>query len=529
MNWLLVSPVLIPLATMVLGILLRSRPRLVAAASVAGATGLLVAGLQLVSLAAQDVILAGQLGGWPAPYGITVVIDRLSAAMVAITGVVGLATVLYGLVREGDPAVLRNFHLFVHGLLAGVSGSFITGDVFNLYVWFEVLLMGSFALMALGGGPRRMSGTMIYMALNLVATFVFLLAAGLVYGSTGTLNMGELALLFRGGHAPAAATLAVVLMLVSFSVKAALFPVFGWLPASYHVAWTPVSAMFAGLLTKVGVYTLIRMVTLLWPEYGTAHYVLLWVACATMLVGVLGAAAQNEIRRILSFHIVSQVGYMILGLALASPLAIAGAVFYVIHHIIVKANLFFVGGLAARITGSERLAAMGGVYARAPFLALVFAIPALSLAGIPPLSGFWAKFFLVKASLDGGFWWAAAVALVTGILTLLSMSKIWNEAFLKPHPEGDDAVRPAAGAPWAMGVVAGLALLTVMIGFGAGPVLDYAVAAAEQLAEPAAHFGMITGGWEMVGWGAQGGALSGVGEAAAWATQTGVSPGMGGP
>jgi multicomponent Na+:H+ antiporter subunit D len=231
------------------------------------------------------------------------------------------------------------------------------------------------------------------------------------------------------------------------------------------------------------------------------------VACATMLVGVLGAVAQNEIRRILSFHIVSQVGYMVLGLALASPLAIAGAVFYVIHHIIVKANLFFVGGLAARITGSERLSAMGGVYARAPYLALVFAIPALSLAGIPPLSGFWAKFFLVKASLDGGFWWAAAVALVTGILTLLSMSKIWNEAFLKAHPEGEEAVRPPAGDPWAMWVVAGLALLTVMIGFGAGPVLDYAVAAAEQLAEPTAHFGAFVG----------------------WVGEAGVLPGRGGP
>lgn len=492
MNILTVAPVVVPLATLLVGVAFRPHHAIVKAISVVGAVVLLLVGLRLVALAGNDVVLAGQMGGWQAPYGITVVIDRLSAAMVAITGVIGLAAVLYGMVREGDPDVLRNFHLFVHGLLAGVCGAFITADVFNLYVWFEVLLIGSFALIALGGGRRRLAGTMTYLVLNLFATLVFLLSAGLVYSATGTLNMGELGLIFRAGEAPPAAALAVLMMLLSFAIKAALFPVFGWLPASYHVAWAPVSALFAGLLTKVGVYALIRLVTLLWPEYGDVHEVLLWVACATMLVGVLGAAAQNEVRRILSFHIVSQVGYMILGLALASPLAIAGAIFYLIHHIVVKANLFFIGGLAAKLTGSERLAAMGGLYAKTPWLALLFAIPALSLAGIPPLSGFWAKFVLVKASLADGFWWAAGVALLTGIFTLLSMSKIWNETFLKAHPKGEQGIVPIGGMRWAWWAISALALITVLIGLGAGPVMDYAIAAAGQLAEPAAYFEAIT-------------------------------------
>lgn len=492
MNALVVAPVVVPLLTLLIGIVLRPRHGYVKVVSVIGAGLLVLTGGILVMLAGDDVPLAAQLGGWQAPYGISVVIDRLSAAMVAITGVIGLATVVYGLVREGNPDVLRNFHLFVHGLLAGVCGAFITADVFNLYVWFEVLLIGSFALIALGGGRRRLAGTMTYLVLNLLATLVFLLSAGLIYSATGTLNMGELGLIFRSGEAPPAATLAVAMMLLSFAIKAALFPVFGWLPASYHVAWTPVSALFAGLLTKVGVYALIRLVTLMWPEYGAVHEILLWVACATMLVGVLGAAAQNEVRRILSFHIVSQVGYMILGLALASPLAIAGAVFYLIHHIIVKANLFFVGGLAARLTGSERLAAMGGLYARTPWLAILFAVPALSLAGIPPLSGFWAKLVLVKASLAGGSWWAAGVALLTGIFTLLSMSKIWNETFLKAHPGGEAAIRPLPGVRCAWGTIGVLALMTVVIGLGAGPVMEYAIAAAGQLADPQLHFRAIT-------------------------------------
>ncbi|MDX5362554.1 MAG: Na+/H+ antiporter subunit D [Pseudazoarcus pumilus] len=486
-NFLLVAPMAVPLATLVLCLLLRPRHDLVRLVSVLGGVALLAVGLALVGLAGSDVVLAGQLGGWQAPYGISAVIDRLSAAMVAITGAVGLATVLYGIRREGEAEVARDFHLFVHGLLCGVCGAFITADVFNLYVWFEVLLIGSFALISLGGGRRRLAGTMTYVVLNLVATLIFLLSAGMIYSATGTLNMGELAIIFRSGEIPPGSTMAVVLMLLSFSIKAALFPVFGWLPASYHVAWTPASALFAGLLTKVGVYALIRLVTLLWPEFGDAHVVLLWIACATMLIGVLGAAAQNEVRRILSFHIVSQVGYMILGLALATPLAIAGAVFYLIHHIVVKANLFFVGGIAARLTGSERLAGMGGLYAKWPLLAILFAIPALSLAGIPPLSGFWAKLVLVKASLEGGFWWAAAIALITGILTLLSMSKIWNEAFLKAHPQGEQAIRPVPDMRGGWWAVSALAALTVLIGFGAGPVMDYAIAAAEQLAQPVGY------------------------------------------
>ncbi|PKM31800.1 MAG: Na+/H+ antiporter subunit D [Gammaproteobacteria bacterium HGW-Gammaproteobacteria-11] len=491
MTLLLVLPVLIPLVTLLLALLVKRHSALVSLISFAGSSLLLMTGLYLVWLAAGGTVLSGQMGGWQAPYGISLVIDRLSAVMVAITGVIGLATLLY-INRQPMPAdFLRDTHLYVQGLLAGICGAFITADIFNLYVWFEVLLIGSFALIALGGGERRLSGAMTYLVLNMLATLLFLLAAGLVYGASGTLNMGELAWLFRAGEASEGATLGVVLMLLSFSIKAALFPLFGWLPASYHVAWTPVSALFAGLLTKVGVYALIRLVTLLWPEHGMVHSVLLWVACATMIVGVLGAAAQTEVRRILSFHIVSQVGYMVLGLALATPLALAGAVFYLIHHIVVKANLFFVGGIAARMAGSERLAAMGGLYARSPLLALLFAIPALSLAGIPPLSGFWAKFVLIKASLDAGVWIAAFFALLTGVFTLLSMSKIWNEGFLKAHPQPALLGQTGRGPTSAWVTVAALGLITLVIGLGAGPVMDYAMAASTQLIEAPGYLQLI--------------------------------------
>ncbi|MFV9683629.1 proton-conducting transporter membrane subunit [Pseudomonas sp. NY15367] len=490
---LLVAPILIPLCSLLLAIILRRHLLAVRVLSLTGAVLLLAVGLMLVWQAAQGVVLSGQVGGWQAPFGISLVIDRLSAVMIAISALVALVTLLYGVAKDNDSKIGRDFHLFIQGLLTGICGAFITADIFNLYVWFEVLLIASFALMALGGGSRRLAGSMTYVALNLFATLIFLLSAGLVYGASGTLNMGELAMIMRSGEAPPGVTPALLLMLLSFAIKAALFPVFGWLPATYHVALTAVSAMFAGLLTKVGVYALIRLVTLLWPEHGLPHQLLLWVACATMLVGVLGAAAQTEVRRILSFHIVSQVGYMILGLALATPLALAGAVFYLIHHIVVKANLFFIGGLAARICGSERLADMGGLYKRMPWLALLFAIPALSLAGIPPLSGFWAKFLLVKASLDAAAWWAAGIALLTGVFTLLSMNKIWNDAFLKPHPRGEEALQRVTGMRAAWVGMSALALLTVLIGLGASPLIDYAVAAAAQLADPQAYLQPFTG------------------------------------
>jgi len=481
---LVAAPLLLPLATALLAAIL---PRHAARISMGGVIALMVAAIMLLTAVAWHGSLRTAFGDWPAPFGIEFVADPLSATMVTMAAVLAFICLLFQSSRIDAAPESESLHPLLHLLLAGVCGAFLTGDIFNLYVWFEVLLIASFALMALGGGSRRLAGSMTYVALNLFATLIFLLSAGLVYGASGTLNMGELAMIMRSGEAPPGVTPALLLMLLSFAIKAALFPVFGWLPATYHVALTAVSAMFAGLLTKVGVYALIRLVTLLWPEHGLPHQLLLWVACATMLVGVLGAGVQTEVRRILSFHIVSQVGYMILGLALATPLALAGAVFYLIHHIVVKANLFFIGGLAARICGSERLADMGGLYKRMPWLALLFAIPALSLAGIPPLSGFWAKFLLVKASLDTSAWIAAAIALLTGVFTLLSMNKIWNEAFLKPHPGGEEALQTVTGIRAAWLGMSALALLTVLIGLGAGPLIDYAVAAAAQLADPQAY------------------------------------------
>jgi multicomponent Na+:H+ antiporter subunit D len=289
--------------------------------------------------------------------------------------------------------------------------------------------------------------------------------------------------------------------MVAFGIKAAIFPLFFWLPASYHTPPIAVSAIFAGLLTKVGVYALIRVFTLIFiQDIDFTHTVLLVIAGFTMLTGVLGAASQNEMRKILSFHIISQIGYMIMGLALFSPLAIAGAIFYIIHHIIVKTNLFLVSGVVDKMKGSFDLKKIGGLYKYYPLLGLLFLIPALSLAGIPPLSGFWAKFVIIKAGLEIEQALIVIVALLVGILTLFSMTKIWNEVFWKDDPKGNEnkiidsfSAITLSKKVLMLSPIILLALITIVIGFNAEPFFNFANNAASQLLNPSEYISKVLG------------------------------------
>ncbi|WP_102109473.1 Na+/H+ antiporter subunit D [Oceaniglobus roseus] len=499
MSWILVTPLLVPFATAIAAFLLRHRPA-GAWISVAGSAAALAASIVLLTAVLQQGVVAGQMGGWPAPFGITLVADRLSAVMVVITAITGLAVALYATAEVTERMRYLGFHALFQVLLAGVTGAFLTGDIFNLYVWFEVMLISSFGLLILGGRPAQIDGGIKYVTINLISTIFFLSATGLLYGMTGSLNMADLSQLIPRVENQGLITVVAMMFMVAFGIKAAVFPLFFWLPASYHTPAFSVSAVFAGLLTKVGVYALIRVFTLIFDhDTGYTHTVLLWVACLTMVTGVLGAAAQMDFRKILSFHIISQIGYMILGLALLTPLALAGAVFYLVHHIIVKANLFLVAGVAERLTGSTALGRIGGLYTHAPLLALLFLIPAFSLAGFPPLSGFWAKYVLVKASLDIEHWIAAAVALAVGLLTIFSMTKIWGEAFWPPHPDGVEPKlsRLTRAERWRLLTpIAALATMTVIIGLFPQPFITFAEGAAAQLLDKTAYVDAVLGAQE---------------------------------
>ncbi|RED17837.1 Na+/H+ antiporter subunit D [Pontivivens insulae] len=490
---ILVWPVIIPLAAATLLLLLRKWDGLVRWGSVAFAVALLFAGVVLLDTVLRDGPVAAQLGGWAAPFGITLVADLLSAAMVLITGIVAVAVTIYGLTEIDRTEGWHGHHALVHALLAGVCGAFLTGDIFNLYVWFEVMLIASFGLLVVGGTKKQADGAVKYVGLNLIATLAFLSGVGLLYGIAGTLNMADLGLRLEGRQEETAVLVSAVLLLFAFGAKAAMFPVFFWLPASYHTPSVTTSALFSALLTKVGVYALIRVFTLIYDlDVPLIQSILLYGAILTMVVGVLGAAAQNHFRRILSFHIISQIGYMVLGLALATPAAMLGAIFYLFHHIIVKANLFLIAGAARRMTGSEELKLTGGLYAARPLLAVLFLIPAFSLAGIPPLSGFWAKFLIVDAGLQLRDWLSVIAALGVGLLTIYSMSKIWLEVFWKPHPDGPDAVMGKVPLPMLLPIIA-LAILTLVIGLAAGIFVDAALVATEQILNPEAYIEAVLG------------------------------------
>lgn len=439
-----------------------SRPMQRAISTAGAVAGLLAAGWLLREVWSKGTLVLN-VGNWKAPFGIVLVADLLAVLMVAVSAFVGLAVCVYSSSDRSEGASSPAYLPLLHILLGGVAGAFLTGDLFNLFVWFEVLLMASFVLLVLGGRPAQLRGGLTYLTLNFLSSGFFLIALGILYGKTGTLNMADLS-----GKLPeigsGAAFSSLMLLLTAFGIKAGLFPFFSWLPASYHTPVPAVSAIFAGLLTKVGVYAMIRIFTLAdLRRVPDLQSILLILSVATMIIGVLGAATQYDIRRILSFHIISQIGYIVLGLALFTEAAVAAAVFYTLHHIVVKTNLFLIGGVIERVHGTGDLKCLGGLARSRPWLAVAFLVPALSLGGIPPLSGFFAKYLLLAAGFEVAAYVAVGAGLFAGLLTLFSMSKIWSEAFWKEPPPPGQPIHHRI--PWTMGGPIGvMAGVTILLG-----------------------------------------------------------------
>lgn len=403
----------------------------------------------LLVRADADGPLAVQAGAWAAPYGITLVADRLAALLVLVSTVVLLVVLLYsmgqGIADAGRPGAARVRLVFYPAYLVlagGVCFAFLTGDLFNLFVAFEVMLTASYVLITLQAGPRAVRSAMTYIVVSLLASVLFVTAVGFVYAATGTVNLADL----RGAVAelPDGVRLALALLLVVvFGIKAALFPLYFWLPDSYPVAPAPVTAVFAGLLTKVGVYAIIRTQTLLFPDdVDVVGPVLLAMAGATLVLGILGAIAQNEIKRILSFTIVSHIGFMVMGLGFFTVAGVAGAVFYIVHHIVIQTTLFCVEGLVERRSGTGQLDRISGLAHRSPLLAALFAAPALSLSGVPPFSGFVGKLALIEAGSAVGSWAIVTAAVVVSLLTVYAMAVVWGSAFWGRPSEPVEDVDP---------------------------------------------------------------------------------------
>jgi multicomponent Na+:H+ antiporter subunit D len=462
------------------------------------------------------------LGGWPAELGISLVADRLSALMLLVSATVTFLVLAYslgqGVVEYGRDTPLSVYFPTFLVLSAGVSNAFLAGDLFNLYVGFEILLTASFVLITVGGtGPRVRAGT-TYVVVSLLSSMLFLVALAGVYAATGSVGMAEVAVRLQTVPEGVRLLLQLLLLLV-FAVKAAVFPLSAWLPDSYPTAPAPVTAVFAGLLTKVGVYAIIRAQTLLFPDSPLGD-LLLWAALATMVVGILGAVAQSDIKRMLSFTLVSHIGYMVFGIALASELGLTGAVFYVVHHITIQTALFLVVGLIELRGGSTAMDRLGGLARAAPVLSVMFFVPAMNLAGIPPFSGFLGKVALLQAGVRDGSWLAWLVvggATVTSLLTLYALAKTWNRAFWKPVSERDEPSQTPFDPDWARGTKSGerwdtgvlsrttrlparmatpafaLVAITCLLTVVAGPLYDVSTAAAHELRDRTGYVAEVLG------------------------------------
>ncbi len=493
-DFLIITPILLPLVMLIVCLALEMRGQKAGAVSLVSVIITLGVSTALVLRVRESGTLTMHMGGWTPPYGIVLVADLLTAMMIWISSFVVMVVLIYGIKGRAPEKQTEHVHVLIQGLLLGVNGSFLTGDLFNLYVWFEVMLISSFILMVREKGRKQLEGGLIYVILNLLASAMFLCGAGLLYGKLGTLNFADMAMKLNEVNDPEFVNTTGSLLFVAFAAKAGLFPFYFWLPASYHRASPAVSALFAGLLTKVGVYALLRTFTLVFTdENGFSNAIILYISMATMVLGVLGAVAQYHVRRLLAFHIISQIGYMVAGIAIGTPLAIAAVIFYTLHHIAVKTCLFLVGGVLEMRTGTADIRKHGGFYQSDPLLAVCFLVPALSLGGIPPLSGFWAKLNLMQAGVETQEWLFIFVGLAVGILTLFSMVKIWNESFWKDAPDSSAPRHDLwPGRPYLAILL--LCGLTLIFSFAGKFVMDLSISAAAALHDPTIYIRAVLGG-----------------------------------
>jgi multicomponent Na+:H+ antiporter subunit D len=499
---ILALPVAIPLLFGALGLLVQSmslpRRLQIQQVLVGAALGVnLVVGVILFAFALTGGPISFQMGLWVAPFGITVYLDTMTGIMLTMVGLLSVLIYPFALATVDDERARLGFFPMTLFLLMGANGAFITGDLFNLYVFYEVLLMASFVLLTLGGTPSQINGGIRYVVLNLMGSMMLLLGAGITYGTLGTLNMAHVAV--RMGEAPYQVQAMIAgLLLIAFGAKAALFPVFFWLPSSYHTPHPAVTALFSGVLTKVGMYSLFRVFPLFFPSLlNSWQPMLMTIAGLTMVIGVLGAFAQPTIRRLLSFHIISQIGYMLMGLAIAmtpSPYGIgfglALAILFLVHNQIVKTALLLGGGAVELEMGTGKLSELGGLVQRRPVQATFFFIAAFALAGFPPTSGFIGKLGLLEVTFSSGQWVIAGVSVFVSILTTMSMIRLWQYIFWgKPHRQPLTPRRQINPNHTLMTTapVMILVLLSLLIGLAAQPVLDVAQVAANQAIDRATY------------------------------------------
>ncbi len=491
MNHFLIAPLLLPLLTAVLLILLSGRSLLlIRSLSLLSAAALTGLSAYLMYLASDGEIRLYALGNWMPPFGIVLVLDHLSALMLMVTAVLALFSLIYA--TRGNDAPGDKLHAMVQFLLLGVNGAFLTGDLFNLFVFFEVLLIASYSLLLHGRGAERARAGLHYVVINLAGSALFLIAVAALYGLTGSLNMADLAVKIAQldpADAPLAAT-AGVLLLVVFGLKAAIAPLYFWLPRAYASASAPVAALFA-IMTKVGVYTIVRCYTLIFGDNAgpVANLALPWLwplALITLVLGLLGALAARELRVQIAYLVIVSVGTLLAGIALHTEAALAASFYYLIHSTLICGALFLLADIIQRQRGelADRIS-KGPRLAQSALLGTLFFIAAISVIGLPPLSGFIGKLLLLSAAGTQGYApWLWVILLAGSLVTLMALSRSGSTFFWRT---GD----PVAGTKLAdkgeLLAVIGLLVCIGSVTLGASAVLDYTQALARQLLSQEAY------------------------------------------
>ncbi|WP_341347698.1 Na+/H+ antiporter subunit D [Paenibacillus sp. FSL H3-0469] len=488
MNNLLVLPILIPLCTAVILILFKEQIRLQRGISVVSGILTILSTALLVTRVHADGILTLQMGGWVPPYGIVFVGDMFALLMVMMASIVSFAILLYSFSSIGEQRERYYYYTFFHFLLVGVYGSFLTGDIFNLFVFFEVMLISSYALISLGGTKLQLRETAKYLLINIVSSTLFVAAVAYLYAAVGTLNMAHLSQRIAEAGQGGILNVIAVLFLIVFSLKAGLF-LFYWLPGSYGAPPSAIRALFGALLTKVGLYAIIRTFTLMFVnDTSLTHSLIAWMAAATMILGSIGAVAYKDITRILNYNVIISVGFVAFGLAAGTGDSLNGVIFYLLHDMLAKGLLFILGGLIISAAGTDRLSGMGGMIKKYPLLGWMFFILALALVGIPPLSGFAGKLLIIRGALDAGMLTLSLIGLGSSFMVLYSLIKMFRLAFWGNEPERE---LPAVNLKRASAVAAALLVLVIAMGIGADALYAYVAQAGEVLASPAEYIQAI--------------------------------------
>ena len=493
MNNIIVLPMIVPIMTAIFLVFLRDYIKLQRIISfitmifVASITALLLYVVQTEGIMKLD------FSGWLPPYGILFVADSFALILVLTASIVTAICLLYAFATIGERHEKMFFYPFVLFLIAGVNGSFLTGDIFNLFVCFEVMLLASYVLVALGGGKFQLRESLKYVLINVVASWLFLVALAFLYGTLKTLNMAHIAQrVAEVGQDPILTTVSILFLIV-FALKAGLL-LFFWLPGSYSVPPTVVQALFAALLTKVGIYALFRTFTLMFPlNQDVTHLLIGIMAGVTIVAGCMGALSGRDVRTIATYNVIIGVGFILIGLASGTETGFAGAIYYLVHDMLAKALLFLILGTVVYVTGETIVKNMSGLIRNYPLFGWIYFLVMCALAGIPPLSGFLGKVLIGQGAIEGQNYVLLTLGFASSVIVLYSLLRIFLASFF-----GETTISEADKKPIPKLAMVSFALLAIIISIGiaAEGIAPFVEDAARTLANPSIYIEAILGDME---------------------------------